>query len=132
MSNKWIQTDQLSEKVREMLAAFEASFSRSNASYTVSHEHVDAVFVTICGTLCAYQVVHFINTHPEIYVEIEAKARNYIEFRMFCSDWLNAHELPRMQAIAVAPARSVLPPKSVRVSRAVQNERTSNDMKCES
>ncbi len=113
---KWIETQSMTDQVRMMLAAFESSFSRNNTSYIVSHEHGDAVFVTIYGTLCAYQVAHFINTHPNIYVEIEAKTRHYIEFRMFSGDWLREHELPRMHAIANAPARDVEPPLHVRMN----------------
>ncbi len=114
---KWIKTNELSDNAQTMLSAFESSFSRNSTSYLVTYHDRDQIFVSIYGILCAYQLMHFLKTNSEIYIEIDARARNYIELRMFCSEWLREHELPRMHAIADAPARKNELSRSIRVKR---------------
>ena len=114
-SIKWLQTNEVPEQIREMLAAFEEAFSISNTGYVVSHLRDDAVFVYVASWCNPYQVVQFVRNNPHIYCEIVAKARNYYEFRMFRSEWLQQRELPRMHAIANTPKRGNGAPLSVRI-----------------
>lgn len=114
-SMKWLKTDEVSEQIREMLAAFEEAFSISNTGYKVSHLRDDAVFVQMVHWCNPYQVAQFVRNNPGIYCEITAKTRGVIEFRMFCSDYLQQRELPRMRAIANTPKRNTAAPLSVRI-----------------
>jgi hypothetical protein len=114
-SIKWLKTEEVPEHIREMLADFEEAFSISNTGYKVSHLRDDAIFVCVPGWCNPYSVAQFVRNNPGIYCEITAKARNYYEFRMFCSEWLQQRELPRMRAIANTPKRGNAAPLSVRV-----------------
>jgi hypothetical protein len=115
MSVKWIETEQIPEPIRAILAAFEDAFTVSNTGYTVTHLRSDAVFVGRAGWCNPYQVAKFIKNNPGIYCEIVPTSRNYYEFRMFSSQWISEHELPRMRAIASSPARDIAAPLSVRM-----------------
>ena len=114
-SIKWLQTNEVPEQICGMLAAFEEAFSISNTGYVVSHLRDDAVFVYVVGWCNPYQVAQFIRNNPSIYCEIVAKARNYYEFRMFNSEWIQQRELPRMHMIANTPKRGNGAPLSVRI-----------------
>lgn len=94
MSKKVVgmRVDELPPKVAEMLGHFQANFN--NPDYTVTHYRDDAVFVRVYGMCNLYSVVRFIQNVSDVYVELEATSRKYWTLRMFCSDWMQEHEMP--------------------------------------
>lgn len=116
MSNcvKWVHTESYTEKVRQLLTAFETSFDISNTGYVVSYVRADAVNITTNHIWNPYQLARFINLYPDIYIEIHAAAHNYFEVRLFCVNEHLSRELKRLKELMAEPKRNLLPPTSVR------------------
>lgn len=96
MTIKWIKIDAFNDLQKEMLAAFEDAFDKSNTSYEVVYILGDSIHVRIFGWLNPYNVYNFIKNYPHIYLEIHPRAHRHIEVRMFASEWIREREIPRM------------------------------------
>ena len=103
---KWMKREDIPERARLALDAFQAAFQYSDGKYKITHVRDDALFIQIGYGIDPYSVGRFILNNPTIYCEIEPVARQFLEFRMFFSDWMVNNECPRKKRWLDAPCEN--------------------------
>lgn len=96
---RWISSADLPEGPRVAIDYVMSIFEFGNTAFTISHLRDDAVFLQVYGIMDAYRLANLIRTLENYHIEIQAKAPNFIDIRIFCSKWMSDTQIPRNRRI---------------------------------
>lgn len=82
--HKSIKAAELPHKVQYMLSAFRESFMKKGDNIVIRWYYADSVAVHVEHVGCA-SIVRFLEHFPDIYIEMDAIAPHYFQFKM----WMN-------------------------------------------